>query len=120
MTGQKTPASSERRSLPRHAAILFGLAAGIIAFPLGMLFWPAYAFALGANAMFGVYLGLTLYEAPCLSPAFLRRRAADTDPPVGIIFTTVVLAGRKAAETATAASSRPPGSLRRCRRCTRH
>lgn len=92
MTEKKKPAQMARRSLPRHAALLASAVAGGIAFPLALLIWPGAAVAIAANAMFGTYLALTLYEAPCLTPKFLRRRAADTDAPVGMIFTVAVLA----------------------------
>jgi uncharacterized membrane protein len=47
--------------------------------------------AVGANAMFACYLGYTAWEFRYLTPAFLKRRAADADTPVVAIFAVTVM-----------------------------
>lgn len=81
-----------RRALPKHAAIIAAVVAGAVFALGGALLAPSYAVALGANALFATYLALTFYELPCLTPEFLKERAADADAPVGVIFTAVMLA----------------------------
>ena len=76
--------------LPRHGAFYGGIAVGALALIVCLFLAPVYAVAIGANAMFATYLGLTLYDMPCLTPEFLQRRAADTDSPILAFFTVAV------------------------------
>lgn len=75
----------------RHGPFYFSLAAGLVAALLSAGFAPAIMVATGANAMFVVYLALTLVGLPRLDPAYLRRRAADADAPVAAIFAVAIL-----------------------------
>lgn len=75
-----------RNPLPRHGAFYLGAGAGAVALVLCLVVLPKYAVAVGANVLFACYLGLTAWEFPCLTPAFLKQRAADADTPVGAIF----------------------------------
>lgn len=81
-----------RTPLPRLAGIVAGVAVGGVLTVLGFLLEPAYAVALGANGLFLTYLALSIYELPCLTPEFLKKRAADADAPVGVIFAVVLIA----------------------------
>ena len=82
--------TTARGLLPKHGAFIGACAVGAVAL-LGCVFVaPVYAVAIGANAMFATYLALTIYELPCLTPEFLRKRAADTDSPVLAFFAVAV------------------------------
>lgn len=74
------------QKLPHHGAFLIGAAMGALAFSISLFLLPVYAVAIGANAMFASYLGVTAWEFRYFTPAFLRRRAADADTPVLAIF----------------------------------
>lgn len=78
-------------ALPRHGAFYIAAGIGGVALVLGFLLASKYAIGIGADAMFVTYLGLTAWEFRCLTPEFLRRRAADADTPVGAIFLVTVL-----------------------------
>ena len=79
-------ARSDQGRLPKHGAFLIGVGVGSLALVVCLFLLPKYAAAIGANAMFACYLGLTAWEFRLLTPAFLRRRAADADTPVAAIF----------------------------------
>lgn len=89
LAGKQTEKSSP---LPRHGAFYVGAGVGTLALVVCLFVSPKYAVAVGANALFACYLGLTAWEFPTLTPAFLRRRAADADTPVGAIFAVTVIA----------------------------
>lgn len=72
--------------LPRHGAFLIGAGVGALALVVCLFVSPKYAVPIGANVMFACYLGLTAWEFRLLTPAFLRRRAAEADTPVVAIF----------------------------------
>lgn len=72
--------------LPRHGAFLIGAGVGALALVVCLFVLPVYAVAIGANAMFACYLGITAWEFHCFTPAFLKKRAADADTPVLAIF----------------------------------
>lgn len=72
--------------LPHHAPFLIGAGVGALALVICLFVLPAYAVAIGANAMFACYLGITAWEFHCFTPAFLRKKSADTDTPVIAIF----------------------------------
>lgn len=72
--------------LPHHGAFLIGAGVGALALVVCLFVLPAYAVAIGANAMFACYLGITAWEFHCFTPAFLKKKAADTDTPVLAIF----------------------------------
>jgi uncharacterized membrane protein len=72
--------------LPHHGAFLVGAGIGAAALAICLFVLPVYAVAIGANAMFASYLGITAWEFRCFTPAFLRKRAADADTPVVAIF----------------------------------
>lgn len=81
----------ERTPLPRYAPLFAGAAAGGIALLTALALLPNIAISIGSGSAFLVYLGLTLYEVPCLTPDFLRRRAADADAPIVVIFSVVLV-----------------------------
>lgn len=72
--------------LPKHAAFLIGAGVGAVALVICLFMLPVYAVAIGANAMFASYLGITAWEFPRFTPEFLRKRAAEADTPVLAIF----------------------------------
>jgi uncharacterized membrane protein len=78
--------------LPKHGAFFIGLGVGVLAFVICLFVLPKYAVAVGANALFACYLGLTAWEFRYLTPAFLKRRAADADTPVVAIFGVTLIA----------------------------
>jgi len=77
--------------LPRHAPFYYGMLVGLACFGATLLLSPGYAVAVGANAMFAVYLALVAIEFHCLTPEFLMQRPDDADSPVAAIFTVTVL-----------------------------
>lgn len=81
----------ERRPLPRYAPLFAGAGAGLVALGISLVASPQLATQLSSGVAFLVYLAMTLYEAPCLTPGFLRKRAADADAPVVVIFSVVVV-----------------------------
>jgi len=87
------PKNKEERGspLPKHGAFYIGAAVGTLALIVCLFILPKYAVAVGANALFVCYLGLTAWEFHCLTPAFLKRRATDADTPVGAIFIVTAL-----------------------------
>lgn len=82
------------RLQPRHATLYVGLAAGIIAFAVGLWLAPPLSFSLGANGVFVGFLGATALKLPLLSAEYLRKHARDEDTPawgiVGIVLLVVV------------------------------
>jgi len=81
----------ERQPLPRYAPLFAGAGAGLAALVVSLLLVPHLVIAASSGMAFLVYLLLTLYEVPCLTPDFLRKRAADADAPVGVIFSVLVM-----------------------------
>jgi len=81
-----TSARPARYALPHHGAFLIAAGVGVITLAICLFLLPKYAVAIGANAMFACYLGITAWEFECFTPAFLRKRAADADTPVLAIF----------------------------------
>jgi uncharacterized membrane protein len=77
--------------LPKHGAFFIAVAVGLVALVICLFVSPKYAVAVGANALFAVYLGLTGWEFRYLTPAFLKRRAADADTPVVAIFGVTII-----------------------------
>ena len=78
--------------LPRHGAFFIGTGIGALSFVICLFVLPKYAVAIGANAMFACYLGITAWEFHCFTPSFLKQRAADADTPVAAIFGVTVMA----------------------------
>lgn len=76
--------------LPRHGAFYVGLAVGVVAFLVGLWLYPPYAFAVGVNALFVVYLVLISFKFRHLTPEMLRKHADDSDTPTWVIFGVVV------------------------------
>lgn len=74
------------KSAPRHAAFYVGAAAGIVGLGVTLLLAPAFAVAIGANAMFVTYLLASFASVPHLTAEFLSRRPDETDAPVAAIF----------------------------------
>lgn len=70
------------RHLPFYLALAAALAAGLSAIWLP----PLLVTVVVANAFFATYLAITLARFPQLSPAALRRSAAQDDIPVSAIF----------------------------------
>ena len=83
-------ATAKQPFLPRHGAFYVGLAAGIVAFLVGLWFYPPYAFAVGVNALFVVYLMLISFKFRSLTPEMLRKHADDSDTPTWVILGVVV------------------------------
>ena len=79
-----------RAFLPRHMAFYVGLAAGIVGFVLGLFFYPHYAFAMGVNTLFVVYLALISRKFRHLTPEVLRKHADESDTPTWLILGVVV------------------------------
>lgn len=89
--GGRRSASVPARILPRHAAFYWGVGVGVAAFVVCLLLSPEYAVAIGANAVFVVYLLLVRVEFPCLTAEFLQQRPDDADSPVAAIFLVTIL-----------------------------
>ncbi len=83
--------SSEKPLLPKHSAFYFALAAGLVAFLVGLWLAPRYAFAIGVNVLFAAYLVLMALKFRTLTPEMLRRHADDSDLPAWIILGVVVV-----------------------------
>lgn len=86
---RKTPVAA--RILPRHAPFYWGVAIGALAFVVCLFLSPRYAVAVGANAMFIIYLALVAVEFPSLTAEFLQQRPDDADSPVAAIFLVTIL-----------------------------
>lgn len=84
-SAEKTP------MLPRHGAFYIALAVGVIAFLICLWIAPPYAFAVGVNALFAVYLVLIGFKFRRLTPEMLRRHGDDSDLPTWIILGVVVV-----------------------------
>jgi uncharacterized membrane protein len=78
-------------ALPKHGAFYVGLAAGLAAFLVGLWVAPRYAFAVGVNVLFAVYLVLISFKFRRLTPEVLRRHADESDLPTWIILGVVVI-----------------------------
>jgi uncharacterized membrane protein len=77
--------------LPKHGAFYAGLVAGLAAFLVCLWLSPRYAFAVGVNVLFAVYLGLMFVKFRHLTPEVLRRHADESDLPAWIILGVVVV-----------------------------
>lgn len=88
--GGRRKAAVPARILPRHAAFIWGAAAGAVAFVICLFLFARYAVAIGAIAMFITYLGLVAVEFPSLTAEFLQQRPDDPDSPVAAIFLVTV------------------------------
>lgn len=82
---------SEKPILPKHSAFYIALAVGGAAFLLSLWPLPRYAFAIGVNVLFAVYLGLMVRKFRQLTPEMLRRHADDSDLPAWLILGVVVV-----------------------------
>lgn len=89
--GGRRRVSIPARILPRHAAFYWGAGVGVLAFAICLFLLPRYAVAIGANAMFIVYLTLVAVEFPSLTAEFLLQRPDDADSPVAAIFAVTLL-----------------------------
>jgi len=80
----------------RHNPFFMAAIGGLAALALALAFTPRVAYVAGANVFFVIYLILTWFKIPKLTPEYLRRNAAKSDEPVWIIFAvtfgTVVVA----------------------------
>jgi len=94
VTAEVAVATAQARQgrLPHHGAFFIGAGIGALALAVCLFVLPKYAVAIGANAMFACYLGLTAWEFHLFTPEFLRKRAADADTPVVAIFGVTVVA----------------------------
>lgn len=88
---KRSKLAAKVKAWPRYLAFYLGAGAGAIGLALGLWLLPSYAVAIGANAMFAVYLVLTALVLPHLSAAFLMQRPDDADAPIGAIFTVTGL-----------------------------
>lgn len=86
----ETQATTGQSFLPRHWAFYVGLAAGIVGFLLCLWLYPPYAFAVGVNTLFVVYLFLISRKFRHLTPEVLRKHADASDTPTWIILGVVV------------------------------
>jgi uncharacterized membrane protein len=84
--GGRRKISVPARILPRHAPFYWGVSVGAAVFVACLFLSPKYAVAIGANAMFVVYLALVAIEFPSLTAEFLEQRPDDADSPVAAIF----------------------------------
>lgn len=75
---------------PRHWAFYVGLVAGLVSLVVGLWLYPPYAFAVGVNTLFVVYLVLISQKIRHLTPDVLRRHADDSNTPTWIILGVVV------------------------------
>ena len=75
---------------PRHWAFYVGLVAGLVSLVAGLWLYPPYAFAVGVNTLFVVYLVLISQKIRHLTPDVLRRHADDSNTPTWIILGVVV------------------------------
>lgn len=78
--------------LPKHAAFYVGLACGIVALTISLVISPRFAFAIGVNVLFAVYLALMSRKFGRLTPETLRRHADESDLPAWIILGVVIIA----------------------------
>jgi uncharacterized membrane protein len=85
------PAKPAQFKLPHHGAFFIAAGIGALALVVCLFLFPKYAVAVGANAMFACYLGITAWEFECFTPAFLKQKAADADTPVLAIFGVTVI-----------------------------
>ena len=76
--------------LPRHWAFYVGLAFGIVGVFVGLWLYPPYAFPVGVNTLFLVYLVLISRKFRHLTPEVLRKHADESDTPTWIILGVVV------------------------------
>lgn len=86
------PKSTRHPLLPLHGAFYLGLAGGLLAALAALWLAPRYAFAIGVNVLFAVYLGLTRLKFRRLTPEVLRRHADESDLPAWIILGVVIVA----------------------------
>jgi len=86
-----TSDKSAQYKLPHHGAFFIAAGVGALALAICLFVLPKYAVAIGANAMFACYLGITAWEFECFTPAFLKARAADADTPVLAIFGVTII-----------------------------
>lgn len=77
--------------LPKHGAFYIGVVIGVIGFLVALWLAPRYAFAIGVNLLFAVYLALISLKFRKLTPDVLRRHADDSDLPAWIILGVVVV-----------------------------
>ena len=80
--------------LPKHGQFYAGLIAGVVAFLFCLWIAPRYAFAVGVNVLFAVYLALMVMKFRHLTPEVLRRHADESDLPAWIILGVVLLKTR--------------------------
>jgi len=75
---------------PRHWAFYVGFASAVATFLIGLWLYPSYAFAVGVNTLFVVYLALIARKFRDLTPEMLRKHADESDTPTWIILGVVV------------------------------
>ncbi|RYG85795.1 MAG: DUF1345 domain-containing protein [Alphaproteobacteria bacterium] len=78
--------------LPKHGEFYIGLAAGVVAFFASLWIVPPYAFAIGVNVLFAVYLALIGLKFRRLTPEVLRHHADESDLPAWVLLGMVVIA----------------------------
>lgn len=72
--------------IKRHNPFYLAAIIGLVALGLALAFAPRIAYVIAANVFFVVYLVLTAFKIPKLTPDYLRRNAAKSDEPIWIIF----------------------------------
>ncbi len=87
----ETKATAGQHYLPRHWAFYVGFVSGVVGFLAGLWLFPAYAFAIGVNVLFVVYLVLISRKFPHLTPEVLRKHADESDTPTWVILGVVVV-----------------------------
>ena len=70
----------------RHMPFYLGLLGAAAALLVTIWFQPSIAVESAANAFFAIYLVLNAREIPRLTPAVLRKHAANADEPALVIF----------------------------------
>ncbi len=76
----------------RYATFFIAAGCAIAALPAGLWFAPQMTIQICANVLFLVYLVLELLKLPRLTPAFLKKNAANEDEPAWLIVAVTFVA----------------------------
>lgn len=72
--------------LPRHVIFLLSAGIGVLSFAAAFALSHPLALTIGANAFFGSFVALVLYDMPLLTADYLSKYAQKADLPVLVIF----------------------------------
>lgn len=70
----------------RHWNFYIALASGAVAAVITLVWFPELFPAVAASVFSLVYLGLTAWDMPRLTPSYLRKHASEEDAPPFIVF----------------------------------